>query len=87
MDVVVKRETLSELDEDENYWIDLIGCAVINNEDIYLGHVQHILATGANDVLVIKGEKEYLVPYILNDYILNIDVHSKKIRVNWDHQF
>ena len=44
------------------------------------------METGSNDVLVIKGEKETLIPY-LDNVILNIDLVKKSILVDWDENF
>ena len=52
----------------------------------HLGVVQTFLETGANDVLVVKGDKEYLIPFIPH-VILNVDMAKKEIEVDWDKDF
>jgi len=87
LEIAVLREQLPEPEADEFYWIDLIGLEVINQQGIVLGVVDHLLETGANDVLVIKGEKERLVPYVLDEFIKEVDLKNKKILVDWDADF
>ena len=80
------RASLPKLKKGQYYWDDLIGLTVVNKEDITLGTVDHLFNTGANDVLVVKNGKEYLIPYIKNT-ILNIDIKNKTIKVDWDKDF
>jgi 16S rRNA processing protein RimM len=64
----------------------LMGHAVINQKKEHLGVVQTFLETGANDVLVVKGDKEHLIPFIPH-VILNVDMGKKEIEVDWDKDF
>ena len=52
-----------------------------------LGVVDHLMETGANDVLVIKGERERLVPFVLKEFIKDVDLKNKKMYVDWDADF
>ncbi|MBF0283415.1 MAG: 16S rRNA processing protein RimM [Magnetococcales bacterium] len=54
-EIYVPREILPEADEESFYWNDLIGCRVVDGEGVELGTVSHLFATGANDVLVVRG--------------------------------
>ncbi len=87
LDIAVSREMLAELDEGEYYWADLIGLEVNNDVGVYLGKIVDIFATGANDVLVVKGDQEHLIPYVFEQYVLDIDVAAKKMKVHWDPEF
>lgn len=87
IDIYVDREEFPALSNDEYYWTDLEGLKVVNTENIEFGHVDHVLATGANDVLVVKSPtKERLIPYIKN-VIINVDLKAKVINVDWDEDF
>ena len=71
----------------EVYWLDLEGCEVINRDGDSLGVVSHLLETGANDVLVVQnGGEERLIPYV-GDFIDEVDLEHKVIRVDWDKDF
>ena len=72
-----------ELDENEYYYFEIIGCEVFSEEGERIGTVSDILQTGANDVWEIKapnGKKHY-IPYI-EDVVKNIDVEEKKITIH-----
>ncbi|HYQ73214.1 MAG TPA: ribosome maturation factor RimM [Gammaproteobacteria bacterium] len=86
-DVGVYRSQLPPPDADEYYWSDLTGLQVFTTEDRLLGVVDHLIATGANDVLVIRGEREYLVPFVRGQVIKSIDLAAGVMRVDWDPDF
>ncbi len=45
------------------------------------------MPTGANDVLVVNGERERLIPFILEQVVLKVDVEARRIEVDWDPEF
>ena len=77
---------LPKLPTNEYYWSDLVESEVINKEGSNLGVVQKLIATGANDVLVVVGKRKYLIPYI-SSVILDIDLNNKTIQVDWGEDF
>jgi 16S rRNA processing protein RimM len=78
----VPESQLGELDEDEFYYHEVIGCHVVTTEGLELGKVTEILSPGANDVWVIKSSegKEILIPYI-EDVVKKVDVKEKVILI------
>jgi len=85
--LAVPREELSALAEDEFYWSDLEGLSVYNEQGILLGVIDHLLETGANDVLVLKkqGEQmEQLIPYVRPEIVKEIDLKEHKMIVDWE---
>ncbi len=70
--------------EDEYYWVDLIGCKVVNQQGQGIGIVKSIIETGANDVLEVVGahNKSVLVPFVAN-YLEEVDLNNKTIHVDW----
>lgn len=84
--IAVWRKQLPKLQTSEYYWSDFIGLKVINSEEVDLGVVQELMATGANDVLVVIGDRKHLIPYISN-VILKVDLVKKIIQVDWDPDF
>ena len=85
--IAVPRDRLPELEPDEYYWSDLEGLQVVSAEGVALGRVSHLFATGANDVLVVKGERERLLPFLWDRVILEVDLEAGVIRVDWDPDF
>ncbi|TXJ02536.1 MAG: ribosome maturation factor RimM [Neisseriales bacterium] len=81
--VAVDREEFPDLDEDEFYWVDLIGLNVVNVQGESLGVVKDLMETGANDVLVAKLEQEErLIPFVAQ-YVVKVDMQNKQIIVDW----
>lgn len=87
LEIGIFRQQLPNLPNNEYYWSDLEGLKVVNKEGYLLGTVDHLFATGSNDVLVITGKKKYLIPYLLDQFILHIDLNNQTILVDWDPDF
>lgn len=86
-DLAVRREQLPPLAPDEYYWADLEGLKVITREGVELGFVKELLQTGANDVLVVSGERERLIPFVQGSVVTKVDLDSRFIHVDWDPTF
>ncbi len=87
-DILINKSQLPKPGKDEYYWLDLIGLDVKNLQDEYLGKVDHLLETGANDVLVVlDGETERLIPFLQSTTVLNIDLQAGIMIVDWDADF
>ena len=82
----VPKNLLPKLKENEYYWTDLIGCEVLNLQNISFGLVDTFIKTGANDVIVVKGDKERLIQYTIKT-VLKVDTINAKIIVDWDEDF
>ncbi len=87
--IAVQRDQLPELAEDEFYWADLIDLEVLNLEGESLGKVDHLLETGANDVLVIKANsnEELLIPFVMGDVVKEINLENGCLRVDWNPDY
>lgn len=85
-EIRVPRERLPKAKSGEFYWADLEGLAVKTVDGIDLGTVSHLVATGANDVLVVRGDRERLLPYI-PDVVRHVDPATGLIEVDWDPEF
>ena len=83
LDVAVTREDLGEAEEGEFYWVDLVGLAVVNLQGEALGQVEDLLRTGGSDVLVVRGERERLIPFVA-DYVKSVDREARRITVDWE---
>jgi 16S rRNA processing protein RimM len=85
--ISVPRSQFEDLPENEFYWEDLIGLKVVNLEGAVLGEVKSLMATGANDVLVVAGEQERVVPFVMEQFIKTVDIPGGTITVDWDPEF
>jgi 16S rRNA processing protein RimM len=86
-EIAVTRAQLPPPRADEFYWIDLEGLTVVTIAGITLGQVDHLFSTGVNDVLVIKGEREHLLPFAWGEVIKDVDFAHHRIEVDWDPDF
>lgn len=82
--VAVHREQLAPLPPGDHYWTDLEGLQVRHRDGRILGVVDYILETGAHDVLVVRGKRERLIPYVEGEVVLAVHLHEGVIRVDWD---
>ena len=82
----VSKDYLPQLGEDQYYWNDLIGFEVLNLQNFSFGLVDTYIETGANDVIVVKGDRERLIPYT-SMTVLKVDTIKDKIIVDWDEDF
>ncbi len=83
-EIGVPRETLPDTGRGEYYWADLEGLQVVHNDGRALGKVAYLLATGANDVLVVQGDQEILVPFVQDEVIKDVDLAAGVISVDWE---
>lgn len=85
--VSVPRSQLPPPAPGEYYWVDLEGLEVLNREGVSLGRVSHLFSTPANDVVVVKGEREHLVPFLIGQFVDSIDIDAGRMVVDWDPDF
>ena len=83
-DIAVYRDQLPAAPEGQVYWADLLGLRVRTREGTELGVVDRLMETGANDVLVVRGERERLIPYLPGDVVLQVHKAEGTIEVDWD---
>lgn len=77
----IAEENLSDLDEGEFYYHEIIGLDVYEGEEL-IGQIKEILQPGANDVWVVKrkGKRDLLLPYI-PPVVLEVDMENKRVQV------
>jgi len=85
--IAIRQEQLPALSQGEYYWRDLIGLAVVNLKGEELGVVDHLLETGANDVLAVKGGRERLIPFVVGPIVQTVDLEQRKITVDWESDY
>lgn len=85
--IAILRDQLPPPSADEFYWIDLQGLEVETREGVALGQVSHLIETGANDVLVVQGARERLLPFVWGQFVLDVDFEAGRMLVDWDPEF
>ena len=86
-EIRIPRSALPKPKRGEFYWADLEGLEVVTVDGASLGKVSHLFATGANDVLVVRGERERLIPYVTGQFVKKVDLDGGRITVDWDVDF
>lgn len=86
--VYLPRSHFAPTQFDEYYWLDLVGCKVVSEQEIDLGDVVDLMSTGAHDILRVRTPppdkvRERLIPFV-NAYVRSVDIAAKRIVVNWD---
>ncbi|EOU1108944.1 MAG: ribosome maturation factor RimM [Clostridium perfringens] len=76
----IEREDAIELEEDEYFIVDLVGCTVVDTEGFEYGKIKDVIQTPSNDVYWVQGKKEVLVP-VLKDIVLDINMDEKLITI------
>lgn len=92
--IIIDDTQFPRINNDEYYWRDLIGCAVITVPGVLLGNIVSIIETTANDVLVVKMHqsnphriKNCLIPFLIKRVIKNINFITHIVTVDWDPNF
>ena len=96
-EVLLLKSALPELAGDEYYWHQLEGLTVVTREGAVLGRIVYLFETGANDVLVVKGDpqgepaaiddRERLLPFLPDEVIVAVDLPGGTMTVEWDPEF
>ena len=80
----VDKEQMPEAEEGHYYWSDLIGLKVVHHDGTELGSIDSMLETGAHDVMVVKGDTERLIPFVMQDVVIGVDLAAKQVTVDWE---
>lgn len=92
-EVYVLESNLPPLGEGEYYWFQLENLKVINEQNEFLGIIDHVMPTGANDVLVVKplegsvDNDERLIPFLKKEIITKVELLKKTVYVKWPKDF
>jgi 16S rRNA processing protein RimM len=90
--IFVARSSFPAPSEDEYYWVDLIGLAVVNRQGVDLGRVSGLIDTGPQSVLQVRaegpeaGQGERLIPFV-SAYVDAVDLEQRRITVDWEPDF
>ncbi|MEW5009863.1 ribosome maturation factor RimM [Cycloclasticus sp. 46_83_sub15_T18] len=86
-DIYMASDQLPKLRNNEYYWSDLIGLKVVSINGDDFGTIDHMLETGANDVIVAKGDRERLIPFVFEQVVKSVDLDGGTMLVDWDADF
>ena len=82
--IEVPRSALPKPKRGEFYWTDVLGSEVVSTTGAKLGTLQSVTSNGAQDVMVVAGEVERLIPFVVGPIVQHVDAAAKKILVEWD---
>ena len=85
-EISVAKSDLPPPEENEFYWSDLIGLKVVNRQGAELGTVDSLMESGANDLLVVKGAREHLIPFVAA-FVGEVNVTAGTIEVDWGEDY
>ena len=85
--IYIEPGQLPKLKEGEYYWTELIGMTVESLESEPLGTVETMMETGANDVMVLQGDRERLIPFVIDEIVQEIDLVNKRVVVDWQPDY
>ena len=85
--IFIKSEQLPRLEAGEYYWSDLIGLSVETLQGDPLGEIASMMETGADDVMVLKGERERLIPFVVEQIVKDVDLVNRRLVVDWSTEY
>lgn len=89
--ISVSRRRFPVTDDDEYYWVDLIGCAVVDTAGESLGTVANLMDNGAHQIFVVRDEVdgkplERLIPFV-DAYVKSVDTTARRIVAEWGRDY
>ncbi|MGD0230486.1 MAG: ribosome maturation factor RimM [Syntrophorhabdales bacterium] len=79
-ELFVREDDLPPLEEGEYYDYQLIGLTAVTEQGRRVGTVKDVMHTGANDILVVEGASDVLVP-MTEDHIITVSREDGFVRV------
>jgi 16S rRNA processing protein RimM len=95
-ELLMLEDSLPDLEGEDYYWYELEGLRVYAQQHdgkVLLGEITSLFETGANDVMVVAAtegsidKRERLLPYVLEQVVLEIDLEAGEMLVDWDPEF
>lgn len=92
-DIRIDKALLPDLDEGELYWHQLEGLTVVNEQGEVFGKIDHMLETGASDVMVVAAstdsvdDRERMIPFVEEDIVTGVDLKARTLTVNWEADY
>lgn len=86
LEIGVLRRELPENNPDEFYWADLLGLEVVNTDGTVFGTIAEMVDNGAQSVMVVKGERERMIPFV-SVYVREVSLGGRRVIVEWGADF
>ncbi|MFN0139717.1 MAG: ribosome maturation factor RimM [Pyrinomonadaceae bacterium] len=80
-DICVGQDQTVELAPDEYYDWELVGCRVETVDGLMIGTVRELMRTGGNELLVVDGDREYLIPFA-RTICIEVDIEKRLVRID-----
>ena len=91
--IYVSRSRFPQAGSGEYYWIDLIGCKVVNLQGVTLGEVSEVTDHGAHAILAVTPAEgieaeasELLIPFV-EAYVPEVRMAERTIIVDWQADY
>lgn len=84
--IEVERSELPKTKRREFYWADVLGGEVVSTTGAKLGTLTGLTHNGAQDVMVVAGERERLIPAV-PEIVQSVDRETKQIVVEWEPEY
>lgn len=82
VEICVPEAEAVELEADEYFDWELVGCKVQTLDGEHIGNVRELMRTGGTELLVVEGEdRELLIPFA-NAICVEVDIENKLIKVD-----
>lgn len=85
--IEVARSALPKPRKGEFYWTDVLGSEVVSTAGAKLGTLSSVTSNGAQDVMVVTGERERLIPFVTGAIVQYVDPVAKRIVVDWQPEY
>lgn len=85
--IAVPRSALPKAGPGEFYWTDVLGSEVVSAAGARLGRLESLTSNGAQDVMVVRGERERLIPFVVGPIVKSVDSAAKRIVVEWEPEY
>jgi len=85
--IFIDPQLLPRLEAGEYYWSDLVGLTVETVQGEPLGVIASMMETGADDVMVLSGERERLIPFAIDQIVREIDLDKQRLVVDWSPEY
>ena len=83
-EIAVERDALAPCEPGEFYWTDLENLEVVTEAGVVLGRLDYLFETGGHDVMVVAGDRQRLIPFVMNETVREVDMENRVIVVDWD---